>query len=75
MIKTRNKSYIVTLAGKNTRKLLIISLAIDHIKFCLFLGKQRSVSSSETGVLRLPGSRREFVSSELLHAHSVTTET
>lgn len=66
----------MTLAGKNSRRLLIISLVIDHIKFCLFLGKQRSVlRSSETGALWLPWSGRVFVSSELLCAHSDTTQT
>lgn len=39
MIKARNKSCVVALAGKNTRRLTIISLLIDHIKFCLLLGK------------------------------------
>lgn len=57
MIKTRNKSYMLTPAGKNTRRLLIMSLTIDHNKFCLFLGKWRSVSSSETGALLTPAAQ------------------
>lgn len=48
---------MLTPAGKNTRRLLIMSLTIDHNKFCLFLGKRRSVSSSETGALLLPRSQ------------------
>lgn len=40
MIKARKKSYVVALAGKNTRRLMIISLLIDHVKFCLLLGRQ-----------------------------------
>lgn len=74
MIKTRNKSYVVTPAGKNTRRLMIILLLIDPIKFCLLQGKQRSVSSFQAGACSLHGSCRQFVSSELLRAHSVTTQ-
>lgn len=53
---------------------MIISLLIDHIKICLLLGKQRLVSSFQTDAHSLHRSRREFVSSELLRAHSVTTQ-
>lgn len=48
---------MLTPAGKNTRRLLIMSLTIDHNKFCLFLGKRRSVSSSETGALLTPAAQ------------------
>ena len=73
MIKARSKSYVVTLAGKNARRLMIISLLIDH-KILLAPGKAKVGQQFSDGARSLHGSCREFVSSELLHAHSVTTQ-
>lgn len=73
-LKLWSKQEILMLEGNNTGRLRIISVLTDHIKFYLFLGKQRWISSFQTGAHGLHRSSREFVPSELLHVHSLTAE-